>query len=415
MTATGRTAPPARGPAPFARGRWPALAAWALAVLAVTVVAATFPLGEMARHLSINAVASTLVALAFAAVGVLVALRQPGNRMGWLLLAGGVFIALNFAMSYYDELDYRLGYHLPFRAIALLLQPSWAPAVVCLGLAVMLFPDGRLPSPRLRWISRVYLGLGVIWTGGALAVTVGAIAGGDVQVDSTGNLVNLDSPGGADLWWGVIQFAFFIVLVAVGLGSVVGQAVRFRRSRGERRQQLKWLLAGTVVAVVGLSVSITGGSSAPSGLWQVLSFSFVLVAALPLSIGVAVLRYRLYDIDRVISRTLAYTTVTGLLVGAYAGLVLLTTTVLSFSSDVAVAVSTLAAAALFNPLRRRVQHLVDRRFNRARYDADRIVADFAARLQDAAHPDAARLDLTATVQRALEPVHLSLWIGEKAP
>ena len=128
----------------------------------------------------------------------------------------------------------------------------------------------------------------------------------------------------------------------------------------------------------------------------------------------AVLRYRLYDIDRLISRTLAYGAVTALLAGAYAGLVLLATRELRFSSEVAVAVSTLAAAAVFNPVRRRVQHAVDRRFNRARYDADLIVAAFAARLQDTADPDATTLDLGETVRQALEPAHLSLWTAEIA-
>jgi hypothetical protein len=130
-----------------------------------------------------------------------------------------------------------------------------------------------------------------------------------------------------------------------------------------------------------------------------------------LCVGVAVLRYRLFDVDRVISRTLAYAIVTGLLVGVYAGIVLLATEVLRFHhSTVAVAVATLAAAALFNPLRRRVQKIVDRRFNRARYDADRIVAAFAARLQDAVDLDVVRADLASSVQQALEPAHISVWI-----
>ena len=132
--------------------------------------------------------------------------------------------------------------------------------------------------------------------------------------------------------------------------------------------------------------------------------------AFSLCVGVAVLRYRLFDIDRVISRTLAYAIVTGVLVGVYAGIVLLATQVFKFHSTVAVAVATLAAAALFNPLRRRVQTMVDRRFNRARYDADRIIAAFAARLQDAVDLDAVRADLASSVQQALEPAHVSVWI-----
>ena len=129
--------------------------------------------------------------------------------------------------------------------------------------------------------------------------------------------------------------------------------------------------------------------------------------------GVAILRYRLYEIDRIVSRTLAYALVTGLLVGVYAGLVLLATHVLSVSSPVAVAASTLAAAALFNPLRRRVQRGVDRRFNRARYDADQTVAAFAGRLKDAVALDAVRDDLASVVHQALEPAHVSVWISHR--
>jgi hypothetical protein len=136
------------------------------------------------------------------------------------------------------------------------------------------------------------------------------------------------------------------------------------------------------------------------------------IAALPVAIGVAILKYRLYEIDRIISRTLAYAIVTGLLVGVYAGLVLLATQVLRASSPVAVAASTLVAAALFNPVRRRVQHAVDRRFNRARYDAERMVTAFAARLQDAVDTDAVRADLTGVVHTALEPTHVSVWLRQ---
>jgi hypothetical protein len=337
--------------------------------------------------------------------------RQPRKWMGWLLLAGGVFIALNFAMSYYTELVYRDGDHLPLGAVALLLQPSWAPAVVCFGLVVMLFPDGRLPSPRLRWVLRMYLGVGALWSAGTVAITIGAIAAGHPRVDSTGNLVSLDDPHGAAEWWGIVQVVFFALLIGVGVGSLAGQVVRFLRSVGERHQQLKWLLSGIVLAIPGLAVSIALGSA--TGFPALISgFGFTTVAAMPLGIGVAVMRYRLFDIDRLISRTLAYGAVTALLAGAYVGLVLLATHELAFSSEVAVAVSTLAAAAAFNPVRRRVQRLVDRRFNRARYDADLIVAAFAARLQDATDPDATTLDLSVTVQRALEPAHLSLWTAE---
>jgi hypothetical protein len=302
MTAAGKTAQPLQPAAPFAR--WSAVLAAGLGCLALAVVVATFPLGSMAGQLNPEMVASTLVALAFAVVGLLVALRQPRNSMGWLLLAGGVLIALNFAASYYTELDYLLGHHLPLGAVALVLQPSWAPGIVSSGLAVLLFPDGRLPSPRLRWILRVYLAIGALWAGGAVAIAIGAIAAGRVRVDAAGNLVSLDHPHGDTEWWGIVQVVFFALLVLVGVGALAGQVMQFRGSTGERRQQLKWLLSGIAVAMPGLALAI-GLGNATGFLGVVGGFGFTLVAALPIGIGVAVLRYRLYDIDRLISRTLA--------------------------------------------------------------------------------------------------------------
>ena len=165
--------------------------------------------------------------------------------------------------------------------------------------------------------------------------------------------------------------------------------------------------------VPGGELQLRSPSNGPT-LWGVLNtLAWMGVAALPIAIGVAILKYRLYEIDRIISRTLAYAIVTGLLVGVYAGLVLLATQVLRFHGTVAVAASTLAAAALFSPLRRRVQHAVDRRFNRARYNADRTVAAFAARLNDAVDLDAIRDDLAGVASQALEPVHVSVWISQR--
>ena len=143
------------------------------------------------------------------------------------------------------------------------------------------------------------------------------------------------------------------------------------------------------------------------------TYGVAVLVALPVSIGVAVLKYRLFDIDRIISRTLGYAIVTGLLVGVYAGLVLLATQVFKFHSTVAVAAATLAAAALFNPIRRRVQLRVDRRFNRARYDADQMVAVFAARLKDTVDLDSVRDDLASVASQALEPAHVSVWISHR--
>ena len=191
------------------------------------------------------------------------------------------------------------------------------------------------------------------------------------------------------------------------LSFVAHQVLSWRRATGERRQQLKWLAGG---AAITIGVGVFGNTYVPGVAGQLLS---VAIVALPVSIGVGILKYRLYDIDRIISRTLAYAIITGLLIGVYAALVLLATQVFRFHTPVAVAAATLAAAALFNPLRRRVQLVVDRQFNRARYDADRTVAAFAARLKDAVDLDSVRDDLASAVHQALEPAHVSVWISQR--
>ncbi|HJY54755.1 MAG TPA: hypothetical protein VJ418_00015, partial [Streptosporangiaceae bacterium] len=218
---------------------------------------------------------------------------------------------------------------------------------------------------------------------------------------------------------GLIAVIFALALICAVL-SVASVFVRRRGASTERRKQLAWLGYVGVMTVGWAAVLSLVGPFLPSGtsfigtvIWSFLVLTPV--AGIPLACVVAVLKYRLYEIDRLISRTVAYAIVTGLLVGVYAGLVLLTSPIVPSHSQVSVAVSTLVAAALFTPLRHRVQTVVDRRFNRARYDAELTVTAFAARLQDATDLDAVRADLAATVDRALEPTHLSLWSGGNHP
>jgi hypothetical protein len=220
-----------------------------------------------------------------------------------------------------------------------------------------------------------------------------------VVLNSQGWLDSLNGPYGrvaSDL-----NTAAALAYVACFLAMVAYQVVRFRRSRGDERQQLKWFLVCGAIAVGGLFLASQ---------FNVLSFLFGCIVFLPLGIGFGILKYRLYDVDRLISRTLSYAIVTATLVGVFGGLVLLTTRVLPLSSPVGVAASTLAAAALFNPLRRRVQRFVDRRFNRARYDADATVAAFSFRLRDAVEVDTVLDELTAVAARSLEPAHVTVWV-----
>ena len=368
-------------------------------------------LGGLSRQLTLGGLGAAAGLLVFGLTGVVVAYHQPRNPVGWILIFFPLLFVLGIAAQYYAVLRYHLGHSgLPFGPVAVLIAPLSPLSFLLLPLAILLFPDGLLTSRRWRWVLGAYAALGAAEALAIFAPAVAAVAAGDIRVNASGDVATtanlpdwLAHPPG----WVV---AFFLGSIGViWLSFVAHQALSWRRADGVRRQQLKWLACGAAIAL-GVGVA---GSALTSG---VVSYVLgVCLIALPVSIGVGILRYRLYDIDRIISRTLAYAIVTGLLIGVYAGLVLLTTHLLTFSSSAAVAASTLVAAALFNPLRRRVQHAVDRRFNRARYDADRTVAAFAARLKDAVDLDAVRDDLAGVVQRTLEPAHVSVWISRRGP
>ena len=390
----------------------------ACAVIGVVLLAlfiAAVPLAGLARQ-SLNASGGSVPVWASAVLaipGFVLAFRRPGNPLGWIMLGLSFFFALSEDASYYSVADYGLRHgDLPLGGVALLVQPAWAPAIVLAGVLILLFPDGRPPSSRWQWLAWAYLVVGVLWTAGTEVITAGALIDHRTQVDAGGNLLLLRGSDPAVEWWNVLQAVFFPLLAACWLASLAGQALSYRRSSGIRRQQLKWLLAGSAASLAGVALAAGGGALGVS--WATGPVAVGAIAILPVSIGVAVLRYRLFDIDRVVSRTLAYAIVTGLLVGVYAGVVLLATEVLGFHhSTVAVAAATLAAAALFNPVRRRVQMIVDRRFNRARYDADKTVAAFAARLKDAVDLDAVQADLAGVVHQALEPAHVSVWMSQR--
>jgi MFS family permease len=389
--------------------------AWAraLSALAVLSFAAAVPLSLLSHQLDSGVIAG-VIGVPCAAVGIVVTRRQQANPLGWLFLVIGICLFLSTVGADYAVLAYRLGHRLPLGPVALVLDEIWGPSLVLFAVAILLFPDGRLPSRFWRGALRAY----GVWFAALLAATGAAIAGAlaahPIRVDDNGGLAAVDQPAG---WFNAVQGPLILVLLLLSLAFIARQALSWRRTTGERRQQLKWLASGAAVSIICLFLAASSSSSSPQNgptLWGVLSsLAWMGVAALPISIGVAILKYRLYEIDRIISRTLAYAIVTGLLVGLYAGLVLLATQVLRLHGTVAVAASTLAAAALFSPLRRRVQHVVDRRFNRAKYHADQTVAAFAARLKDAVDLDAIRDDLAGVASQALEPAHVSVWISQR--
>jgi hypothetical protein len=380
----------------------------AVIVALLTFIGASSPLTGMFTPDKLWSVAGVMtIILVTAAVGLVVAGHQPRNPIGWLLAGESAFMLLTIAAGAYADLVYLRGYHdLLFAGPAMLvLSQLFSYSLIGFPLVILLFPDGQLPSRRWRWVVWVYLAIAaaaVLATGIAV---LGLAAAHHVALQADGNLASLGQ--GSTAWVGPVQAAFFITVAGCWLAAVGRQALSWRRSGGERRQQLKWLASGAAVCgVLGIWAIATN-----SVIWEVLILGF---AALPLSIGIGILKYRLYEIDRIISRTLAYAIVTGLLVGVYAGLVLLATHVLSFRTPVAVATATLAAAALFSPVRGRVQHTMNRRFNRARYDADRTIAAFAGRLKDAVDLDSVETDLARVVHQVLEPTHVSVWTSQRS-
>jgi hypothetical protein len=370
--------------------------AWALLGLTVVLLAASVVIGFTGGETWNQQFAFIPVALAFAVVGALVAART-GNRLGWLFLAAAAVSGVSLAAYAYAARVGAAG--LPGAAWA-----AWVFTVV-LGITAtlfwltpLLFPDGRPPSRR--WWPVVWVAI-IAGLGQMLTVTLS-------NANFSNNFPRLRDPvtvvAPLVTAYNLSQEVGLLVLVA----GVISMVVRFRGSGPEQRLQLKWFLyASAVAAVVVFVASDLSNNPLPE-------FEIVF-PLIPVAVGVAILKYRLYDIDRLISRTLGYAIVTGLLVGLYAGLVLLATQVLSITSPVAVAASTLAAAALFSPLRRRVQRLVDRQFNRVRYDADQTAAAFAARLRDAVDVDAVRSDLLTVVNTAVEPAHISVWTGPCDP
>jgi len=383
-------------------------AAIGLAVLVLLLAIAAVPLTLAAHQGVLYNVGQVATFLPIAAVGFMVAWHRPRNPIGWLLIVTAAGALLTVDGQLYAWLVYRLGHHLPFGPAALLLAFAWLTNFVTLPLAILLFPDGVLTA-RWRRVLWAYVAVSGFLLVSEYIAVISLMVANDVRIDASGGLAALDDRSGATAWLSPVRAVIFPVLVVFWLSFFARLLLSWRRASIERRQQLKWLLTGCAITLASGILSI---APVPAAFQSAVDFiSDLGFVALPVCVGIAVLRYRLYDIDRIISRTLAYLIVTGLLIGVYAGLVLLSTQVFRFADPVAVAASTLAAVALFNPVRRRVQRAVARRFNRARYDADQTVEAFAAQLQDAVNLDAVRDDLASTVSRALEPAHVSVWVS----
>ena len=371
--------------------------AWGLWGLAVALIAAALVLdpAQMIRGwIGVLAVLS----LTFLTVGAFLAGRRPANPVGWLLLGWGMVMAFgSLTGAYVDRGLVRDPGSLPGPEWAAWAEAVvWHPAFALLAFLLLLFPHGRLPSPRWRpfaWLTvAVYLTLSL-----SAAFSPGAV---NLYYPEATSPVRLPVAPMADTVFGWVLGGQLLVLAT----ALVSLVLRLRRAPGEERQQVKWFVY-TVVTVVLVFVSTTLALGA--------GYLFPLFGLIPVSVAVAVFKYRLYDIDRLINRTLVYGLLTALLAGVYAGLVFLLGALLdpiAGDSALAVAASTLAVAALFQPLRRRVQALVDRRFDRRRYDAARTVAAFSGRLRDQVDLDTLAAELLGVVDATMQPTRASLWL-----
>lgn len=351
----------------------------------------------------------------FFGIGMAIASRRPDHPIGWLFLAAGTYPMVQAALSVLGEMQMEEGsttlYVIANTAF------SWPALLGTLVVFVpLLFPTGRLPSARWRWLA---------WTAGAAmgAMAVGGIFQREICVtyDAANTCVDaIANPIGFS-WLPIVEeSAFGAIMLGVlsvcMMGALASVAVRYRRAQGVERVQLRWvtfamslfimyMVTGVLVEdILGLSAEME--ALVPYG---VNPFGIVL-ALIPISVGVAILRYRLYDIDRLISRTVSYGLITAVLLGCFAGAVFLSSRLFPRQSDLGVAASTLAVAALFNPVRRRIQSAVDRRFNRSRYDAARVVDAFGHRLRSEAGIDDLKGELIGAAATTMQPSTASVWL-----
>jgi hypothetical protein len=346
---------------------------------------------------------ATLGMYPVAAVGALIAVKRPRNPIGWLCMVTGAAFAFEgvaWGIALYG-LAHPGSVPAPGIWAAIGDTVAFSGLFLMASLLILLFPDGRLPSPRWRWLARLTVVLLVLNT----------LVGPFLPTADGWGRPTIENPIAvpAAEWIELSVFGLFGCVIA----SVVGVVRRFRRSTGIERLQLRWLATAATAAIMLWAVAIfVADVHGDEAALAITIAGFLLV---PIAIGVAVLRYRLFEIDRVISRTVTYAAVVAVLAAVYVGGVLGLGNLFPRQNDLGVAASTLAAAALFLPLRRRVQHRVERRFNRSRYDAERELERFTGRLRDELDLDGLTDDLLGVVVAAIQPSSAGVWIRRRAP
>ena len=382
-------------------------AAFVAGGLYVTSLTGTLFEGGIGEH------ATLLLAFGgYLVVGLVLVSKLPRNPLGWVMTAIGVLTSIGTFTKPYAE--YALappGHPLPGAVLAAWFESWWwFPNIALVFLFVpLLFPNGKPLTPPWGWLHRL-----------AVAVFVTMVILAPLNPVLDGDTYTIANPLGVaavgDIESSPVGSAVFLVLILATFLSLIAMILRFRRSRGVERQQMKWVLFGAALIIATIVIeeilkALELGHLAPDS--NVL-FG-ILVGLLPLTIGIAVMKYRLYDIDRIISRTLSYGLLTAVLLGLYLGAVAAITTVTApFAGDsaIAVAAATLLAAAAFGPARRRIQGVVDRRFNRSRYDAERTVAALRGRLRDEVDLAALTAELLTVIDQSVQPQGTVLWLRE---
>src|SRR5215208_7186202 len=386
--------------------------AWSLCALSLTLTAlslliSALNLSRLDAHVYDYWLENTVLAVSFSIIGAIIASRLPANPLGWLFCAAASIIAGAYLSAEYAiyALLARPNSLPAGEALAWLASWAWILSIGCIVLSLLLFPNGELPSSRWRWLAWLSVLVtiaGAVW----VALSPGAI----VNLGSIRNPLGIeDLPGG----YKPVQTIMFALLFVAAVSTLV---LRLRRARGIEHQQIKWPAYTAVVAAGGRVLTET--ISEAIGLRWLEWAGFVVVIAtlvgFPISIGIAIVRYRLYEIDTLINRTLVYALLTAILAAVYfGGIVVLQSIFVVLTgekSTLAVVAFTLAIAALFNPLRRRVQALVDRRFFRRKYDAVKTLAAFSTRLREETDLDALRDDVVEVARDTMQPEHVSLWL-----
>jgi hypothetical protein len=399
------------------RPRWnAAVLGWAVWLLTLLGLAATLLIDAMLRDAggaelvaySASSIPLVVAAVSAATVGAVLAARRPGHPVGWLLLGLGLSqSAHNFTYAYTRYgLVTRPGSLPGAGYLAGLNNGLVVMWIACAGFVLLLTPTGSLPSPRWRWWARIAVAAAVLWLLGSI-VDPAPLRPEYPEVSNPLGVPALSGPLAA------LVVAALIVLVSLVMGAV-SLLLRFRRARGVERLQLRWLVWGAAIAAMALLVAVMALILLDD--FELLNVALGISAAvLPLSTGAAILHYRLYDLDRIISRTLAYGLLTLLLAGGYAVVALGLGQLLGRDSSLAVAAATLAVAAVFQPARRRVQAVVDRRFNRHRYDAARIIDGFSAGLRSQVDLTTLTGELLTVVDQTMQPTRASLWLRPSGP